>query len=100
MSSKAPSRSERLAPVDGRFCKDRLNHDQLSELLADGEAGIADLADEIIAAGNETDHLILAEPDFAEAILNFRRSAKLLDAHGDTALNTVERTNLAMRAGR
>ena len=66
-------------------------------MLAEGEAGIADLTDKVVVAGDQTDDLILAKTEFAKTILNFGGGAELLDANGDTGLDAAERTNLAMR---
>jgi hypothetical protein len=74
-----------------------LNHDHTSELLADSEAGIADLANETGLAGEEADDLVFAEAEFTQARLHFRGGAKLLDAHRHASLNATERTNLALR---
>ena len=75
----------------------RLDHDELCKVFADGEARIADLTDEIVLAGNEPNDLILAESDFAEAVLNFRCGAKFLDAHGHARLHAAQRAHFAAR---
>lgn len=77
--------------------EDRFHQDGLRELFADGEPGIADLTDEVVAARDEADDLIFAEAEFAEAILNFRRGAELLDADRNACLNAAQGTNFAMR---
>jgi hypothetical protein len=69
--------------------KERLNQNQLCQLLANGEARVANLTDEVVAAGNEAHNLIFAKADFAQTILNFRRGAELPDAHRDTRLNAA-----------
>jgi len=69
----------------------------MRELFADGEAGITDLTDEIVSARDEFDHLILYQPDFAQPILNFRRSAKLLDANCHAALHAAQRADVTTR---
>ena len=74
---------------------DRLDHDHLSKLFADGKTGVANLADEIVPAGDEPDDLILAKPQFPQAILYFRRGAKLLDAHRHAGLHAAQRTDFA-----
>jgi hypothetical protein len=74
-----------------------LNHDDAGELFADGESGIADLANETGLAREEADDLVLAEAEFAEAGLHFRRGAKLLYADGYAGLDAAKRTNLALR---
>jgi hypothetical protein len=75
----------------------RLNQDECGELLAEREAGVADLADETRAVGDEADDLILAQAQFAEAGLNFGRGAQLPDAHRNARLHPVQRTQLATR---
>jgi len=61
----------------------RLNHYQFCELFADGEAGVADLANEVISAGEQFYDLVLTQAEFAEAVLKFGSSAKLFDANGN-----------------
>lgn len=53
----------------------RLDPDELGELLAEGEAGVANLTDEIRAIGHEPDDLILAQADLAQAFLHRRLGA-------------------------
>jgi hypothetical protein len=72
----------------------------LSQLLADGEAGIADLADEIGLAGQQPDNLVFAKAKFAQAILEFRGSAKAFYANCYAGFNTSERANFAARVRR
>ena len=62
-------------------------------MFADGEPGVADLADEIVPAGDEADDLVFDKADFAQAILNFRRSAELLDADRDSRLHAAQGTD-------
>ncbi len=71
------------------------DQDQLSQLLADGEAGIAKLADEIGLAGEKPDNLVLAKTELAQAVLEVRGGAKLFDAHGHTRFNTGQGANFA-----
>jgi hypothetical protein len=89
-----PKVAERLELIQSLF--DWLDHDQLSQLLADGEAGIADLANEIGLAGEEPDNLVFAKAEFTEAVLQFRDSAKLFYAHGYTRFDTGQGANLAV----
>jgi hypothetical protein len=77
--------------------QDGFHDDQLCQLFADGEAGVADLADEIILAGDEADDLVFAEADFPKAILNFRSGAKLFDSDRDARFHAAQRTNFAVR---
>jgi hypothetical protein len=71
------------------------DEDDFGQFLADGEAGIADLADVIGVAGEESNDLVLAEADFTQAILHFRGSAKLFHADGDAGFNTAQGTEFA-----
>jgi hypothetical protein len=59
-------------------------------LLTDGQSSVADLADEIVAAGDEADDLVFAQTDFTKTVLNFRRSAELLDAHSHAGLHAAQ----------
>jgi len=67
----------------------------MCQLLAEGKARIADLADEIVLAGDEFYHLFLAQSDFPQSILNFRGGAELLDANGDAGLHAAKRARFA-----
>jgi len=66
---------------------DRLDEDELRQLLADGQARVADLADEVRLAGHQLDDLVLAQTQLTQAVLEFRRGAKLPDAHGNASLD-------------
>jgi len=93
------AKAARSKPVSGRkLVQSRfewLDHDQLSQLLADGEAGIANLADEIGLAGEVPDNLVFAQAEFAQAVLQFRRGAKLFDADGNAGFDTGKGANFA-----
>jgi hypothetical protein len=65
----------------------------LRELFADRESRIADLANEIVPAGDEFDDLIFDQPDFAQTVLNFRRGAELLDPDSNAGLNAIQGAN-------
>jgi ApbE superfamily uncharacterized protein (UPF0280 family) len=54
----------------------------LSQLRTDRQACVTDLANEIRLTRQQLYDLVLAQPQFAEAVLEFRRGAKPLDAHG------------------
>ena len=77
--------------------EDRFDENQFCKLFADGEAGVADLADEIVLARDEADDLVFAKSDFPQAILNFRSSAELLDPDRDARFHAAQRTNFAVR---
>jgi len=49
----------------GEFGGERLDQDAFRQLLADAEAGVADLADVIGLAAEKFDALFLAEPQLA-----------------------------------
>ena len=59
---------------------DGFDEDELSQLLADSQAGIADLANEIGVASEQFDLLLLADTEFAEPRGDIRRGGKLFDA--------------------
>jgi hypothetical protein len=50
---------------------DGLDHNQLGQLLADGETRVTNLADEIGLAGQQPDDLVFTEADFPHAVLEF-----------------------------
>jgi len=75
--------------------KDGFHQNDPGELFAESQARIADLADEIVAAGHQPDDLFLAKAQFAEAILHFRSGAQPLDPDRHAGLNMAERTKLA-----
>ena len=72
-----------------------LDQDQLSQLLADGEPGIANLADEIRLAGEEPDNLVFTKAEFAQSVLQFRSGAKLFDSDCHTGFDTGQGANFA-----
>jgi hypothetical protein len=74
----------------------RLDHDQLCQLLADGQACIADLADEIRPAGQQLDDLLLTEANLAQTVLKFGCGAQLLDPDRDSRFNPAQRTKLTL----
>ena len=74
---------------------ERLDHDDFGQLLADREASIANLADEVSLAGEQFDDVVLAEAELAQPVLNFRSGAELLNAYRDSGFHAVQRTNLA-----
>ena len=65
------------------------DEDDFGQFLADSEAGIANLADVIGVAGQEPNDLVLAEADFAQAVLHFRGSAELFNADGDAGFDAA-----------
>ena len=67
-----------------------LNENQLCQLLTNGQSGIADLADEVVAAGDQPDDLVLTQTDLTEAILNFRCGAQLFYPHGHAGLHAAQ----------
>jgi len=77
--------------------RNRLDHDELRQLLTNGKARVANEANEIILTGDQSDDLFLAKTDFAEAILNFWSRTKLFDAHGHSSAHAAQRTKLAPR---
>jgi hypothetical protein len=64
-------------------------------LFAEGKAGIANLTDETGAVGDKTDHLIFAEAQFAQTVLELRFGAQLTDAHSHPGLHAGEWTKFA-----
>ena len=74
---------------------DRLDQNHLGKLFTDGKPGVTNLANEIVATGDEPHDLILTKPQFPQAILHFRRGAKLLDAHRHARLNAAQRADFA-----
>jgi len=73
----------------------RFHEDEPGELLANGEPGIADLADKIVLVGYEADDLVFAQADFTQTVLDCRNRAKLPDAHRNARLNAIQGTKLA-----
>lgn len=67
----------------------------MCELFTDGEAGVANQANEVRMAGEQADDLILAKPQFAKALLGFGGGAKLADSHRDPRFDAAQRTNFA-----
>ena len=72
------------ARLSSHGSEDWFNKYQLCQLLTDGQPCVANLANEVVPAGNQAHNLIFAQTDFAEAVLNFGRGAQLFNANGDT----------------
>ena len=72
-----------------------LDHDDLGESLADRQARVAHLANEIGLAGEQSDDLVFSKAEFAQPVLNLRCRAQLLDPDLHTGLDPAQRTNLA-----
>ena len=64
-------------------------------MFADGQPGVADLANEIALAGEQANDLVLTKPQFAQPVLQFRGGAKLTNANGDACFDSAQRANLA-----
>jgi hypothetical protein len=75
---------------------DRLDQYKLGKLFANGEAGVADLANEIGLAGQKPYDLIFAETQLPQAVLHFGRGTKLLDPDRHPGLNPAQRTAFAL----
>ncbi len=75
---------------------ERFYQNELRQLLADSQARVADLADEIRMAGEQLDSLLLSEADFAQAILELRRGAQLLDPHRHARPDAAQGTKLTL----
>ena len=73
--------------------QDGFHENQFGELFADGQARVADLANEIVPAGDEPNDLVFAKANFPQAILDFRGRAELLDADRNARLDAVQGTN-------
>jgi hypothetical protein len=58
-------------------------------LLADGQASLTYLADEIGLAGEQFDDLLLAKAKFPQPILNLGSGAQLLNPNGDTRFDST-----------
>jgi hypothetical protein len=65
--------------VRGLLLSDGFDHDLVGEVLADGETGAADRADQVSAAGEFADLQLLAETHVAQAITG--RSAQEANPH-------------------
>ncbi len=66
-----------------------LYQDDFSELLADRQASVANLADKVRLAGKQLNDLILAQSKFAEPVLQFRGSAQLFNTHSNPGFDAV-----------
>jgi hypothetical protein len=68
---------------------ERLDHDDFGQLLADGEAGFANLTDEIGLASEELNDVVFAKAKFAKPGLDFGGGAELLNPNGDTGFDSA-----------
>ena len=58
----------------------RFDQDELRQLFADCQAGVANLTDEVRLAGDEPDDLVFPKTYFAKPMLRLRRRTKLPDS--------------------
>jgi len=58
-----------------------LHKNKRSQSLADGQAGVADLADAIGLVGQKLDDLLFAKANLTKANLHLRRCAQPFDSH-------------------
>jgi hypothetical protein len=77
---------------------ERFNEDFFRELSADPEADIADLANDVRLLGEKADFLLFAKTHFAQAMLHFRRSGKLLDADGSAGADAIQWADKRLKA--
>ena len=76
--------------------EDRFDKDEFRQLFTDGQTRVADLADQIGVAGEQTDDLVFADADFPQAILQFRRGTNSSNTDLNARLHEVQRTDAAM----
>jgi hypothetical protein len=69
----------------------RLNENHAGELGTEGEAGVANLADQIGARGHEPHELFLAESDLPQPLTLHGISVETFDPNGHACPNAVER---------
>ena len=89
-----PMRS-RLRCRIGGCGAERFDQDKLRQLVADGQARIAHLADEVGLAGQQLDYLVLTQAQLAQAVLEVRRGAKPPDANRHPGLDLAQRADFA-----
>lgn len=72
----------------------RLDKNQLRKLLANSKPRIANQADQVAAAREQADYLILAKAQFAQAMLDLGGSAQALYSHRNAGFHAAERAHL------
>lgn len=80
----------------GALRRDRFNDDTFSQLGADAQAGVADLADEVGLAAEQGDFLLFAKAHLAQPVHHFLRGAKLFDTYTGAGPHLVERAKLRL----
>jgi hypothetical protein len=93
VGTPSPTEARELPGESGGWPKG-FNQNGLGNLLANREAGVADLANEIGLAGEQLNDLILTKAQLSQTILDFRGGAELLDPDGHPGLDHAERTHL------
>src|ERR1035438_4818106 len=79
--------------VSGGGGGQRLYQNGPGQFFTQGEAGIADQADDIGFATQEFDALLLAEAKFAQAVAQFGRRGQFLDANGCAGSDMAQGTD-------
>ena len=69
----------------------------ISQLGVDADTGMANLADVIALAADQTDALLFAKAHFPQADRDFRRGGKVLDAHGHAGAHVAQWTQKRLR---
>src|SRR5689334_11161416 len=72
----------------------RFDEDGFCQVLAESNAGVADLANQAGMPADEADALLFAEAHFAEAIQHVRLHGKLLDANRGASFHRRKRARL------
>jgi hypothetical protein len=72
---------------------ERFDHDELRQLLADRQASVTDLADEISLAGEQSDDLVLTEAQLPQAVLHLGAGTESADTDRHAGFDPAQRAH-------
>ena len=70
-----------------------MDEDGVGERFTQGDAGVANLANDIVMAADQPDLLILNEAEFAQTVADFRPAGEFLDAHAHADFHKAQRAH-------
>ena len=70
-----------------------MDKDGVGERFAEGDAGVANLANDVVVAADEPDLLILNQAKFAQTVTDLGPAGEFFDAHAHADLHPAQRAH-------
>src|SRR5262245_52805776 len=71
----------------------RLYQDRLSQVRAEGQAGVTYQANDVRGTGQQANDLLFPKPNFAQALAHLRRRTELFDPYSSALSDAIQRAN-------